>query len=119
MLDFYAQERTDGCDPSRAQDTLLIQWGTFDWGDGEHFEVDMTRQVVLPGVVDDDAIWQLHLTYRFTASPGLSGLGSGERWCASPSELPVLERFMAISPVTTALAGRLDATVELLFECAG
>ena len=119
MLDFYAQERADGFDPSREQDMLLFQWGTFDWGRGEHFELDMTRQVVLPDEVDDDAIWQLHLTYRFAVSPGLSGLGSGDKWCASPSELAGLERYIASSPVTEALAGRLDASVEVLFECAG
>jgi hypothetical protein len=98
---------------------LLFQWGTFDWGRGEHFEVDMTRQVILPDEVDDEAICQLHVTYRFSASPALNALGSGDRWCTSPSDLPGLERYIATSPVTAALAGRLDASVEVLFEGAG
>ena len=45
--------------------------GTYDWGSGDHFELDLTRQVILPDEEDDDAIWQLHLTYRFSPSDEL------------------------------------------------
>jgi len=99
MLDFYAQERADGCDAACDQDMLLFQWGTYDWGHGAHFELDVTRQVILPDEIDD-AIWQLHLTYRFDVSPLLTGLGSGNKWCASPSELAAFGRYIASLPVT-------------------
>ena len=119
MIEFYAEERANGCDPARNQDMLLFQWGTYDWGHGRRFELDIVRQVIVPDESDDDAIWQLHLTYRFGVSALLVGLGSGDKWCGSPSELATFERYIANSPVTAALAGRLDAEVEVLYECAG
>jgi hypothetical protein len=47
MLDFYAQERSDGSDPSRDQDMLFFQWSTFDWGRGEHFELDIAGSIIV------------------------------------------------------------------------
>ena len=67
LIDFYASIRADGCEPDADQDMLLFQWGTYDWGDGEHFEIDLVRQVIVPDEADDDAIWQLHLTYHLAA----------------------------------------------------
>ena len=84
MLRFYAEHRAAGCELSADEDMLLHQWGTYDWGEGRHFEFDITRQVMLPGEVDDDAIWQLNLTYRFPPTADLVSLGSDNRWCGAP-----------------------------------
>ena len=32
------------------QDMLLFQYGVFDWGQGERFELDLTRQFIRPVV---------------------------------------------------------------------
>jgi hypothetical protein len=32
---------------------LLFQWGTYDWGTGEHFGFNLTRQLIGEGRVDD------------------------------------------------------------------
>lgn len=118
MIDFYLGERADGCDGSE-QDMLLFQWGTYDWGNGKHFEVDMVRQVILPDQVDDDAIWQLHLTYRAAPSPARTALGSGNRWCSSRSEVAEFESFLRCAPATTVIAAAIGATTSTMFECAG
>lgn len=60
LIDFYANVRADGCDPEADEDMLLFQWGTYDWGEGERFEIDLVRQVMV-----NEAIWQLHLTYPY------------------------------------------------------
>ena len=26
---------------------LLYQWGTYDWGEGKYFQIDITRQFIL------------------------------------------------------------------------
>lgn len=31
---------------------LLFQWGTYDWGHGPHFEVDLTRELIRHGAED-------------------------------------------------------------------
>ncbi len=56
MIQFYAHERADDCDVTRDHDMLLFQWGTYGWGQGEKFEIDVVHQVVLPDESDDDAL---------------------------------------------------------------
>lgn len=119
MIRFYAQERANDCDVTRDEDMLLFQWGSYDWGQGEKFEIDVVRQVVLPDESDDEAIWQLHLTYRYPVTDGLRALGAGDRWCAAPSDLTDFERYVSALPLNAAVAARVDADVEILFECAG
>ena len=62
-------------------DGLLIQYGTYDWGEGEHFELDFTRQFTY---YDSDGEYlemaQLHCTLFFAASERLRALGSDEKW---------------------------------------
>jgi hypothetical protein len=87
MLTFYRDERASGCNVDDDADMLLFQWGIYDWGNGEHLEIDIARQVMIPGKEDDDAIWQLHLTYRCRPNSSDRDLGSGNEWCSSPDEL--------------------------------
>jgi hypothetical protein len=119
LIDFYANVRADGCDLDADQDMLLFQWGTYDWGEGEHFEIDLVRQVMMPDEEDDDAIWQLHLTYRYRASAEFALLGSGNRWCPSPSEASHFAGFVLSSlPVGQGIAVG-GARPMITFECAG
>jgi hypothetical protein len=46
MLQFYQNERVDGTRLDEGGDMLLFQWGKHDWGDGEHFEINITRQLI-------------------------------------------------------------------------
>ncbi len=119
MLAFYVNERADGCHVDDDSDMLLFQWGTYDWGGGRRFEVDITRQIVLPDEEDDDAIWQLHLTYRFAPTHDLEGHGAGDRWCHAPAELPAFREFIASTGAFRALAQRPPVDVELNWERAG
>jgi hypothetical protein len=90
---------------------LLFQWGTRDWGKGEAFEYNLTRQLT-PG--DDDAdIWQLRLTFRFAPSPERRALGAGNQWCHSPAELAGLRSFVRGSAAFAAV-GQLGADKVLL-----
>lgn len=46
---------------------LLFEWGTFDWGDGPRFEVDITRHFIF-GEGEDENIWQLWIKCQFAPS---------------------------------------------------
>ena len=118
MCSYYRDLRSDDVDLEHQGDMLLFQWGTYDWGRGKHFKVDITRQLIRGGG-DDENIWQLHLTYYFLPSDALSALGSGNRWCKTPSELPAFEVFLAGHPAMEALGSREDGQVNLGYECAG
>jgi hypothetical protein len=113
MLAFYASVPATDCGGPDG-DMLLFQWGTYDWGDGRHFELNITRQFIVQGLEDDDAISQLSLTYRFTPNPELDALADGNRWCHGLSELPSFNAFVLSSPACVSCANVPIAGVELV-----
>src|SRR5262245_31541706 len=73
------------------------QWGTYDWGEGESFEFDITRQLIL-GAGEDENIFQLSLTFKFQPTVKLRQLGDGNRWCRSLEEVEEFRSFINSSP---------------------
>lgn len=119
VLEFYRTTRFDT--PSIGNpDMLLFQWGTYDWGDGQHFELDLTRQLIWPSSEEDDEdeIWQLSLTFKFQPPDELRALGSGDRWCEDLSEIEEFEKYIQTSSVLRAVASRIGPLVELSFGSA-
>jgi hypothetical protein len=62
-------------------DMLLAQYGTYDWGEGAYFEVDLARQFVYT-LEDGEQGWmaQLRCVFRYEPSPYLRELGDGSLW---------------------------------------
>lgn len=119
MLRFYEVERVEGCDIDADGDMLLFQWGTSDWGEGPEFELDLTRQVIFPDEEDDDAIWQLHLTYHYRPTIEMRALGADDRWCSAPADLPGFREFISASNPYQLLRFQPAAKVSAFYECAG
>lgn len=101
-------------------DMLLFQWGTYDWGEGEHFELDVTRQLIWPSTSeeDDEEMWQLSLTFRFEPSAELRALGSGSKWCEQPSKLTDLRKYIAATQAFQGVSTRKPKQVDLHFGSA-
>ena len=118
MLEFYGDVRTRDCDIARDGDMLLFQWGTYDWGQGEHFSFDITRQLIV-GPGEDEDIWQLSLAFKFPPEDGLRALDSGNRWCAAPHQLEEFADFLHSTPAYATVANRSDANVVLKYHCPG
>lgn len=112
MFDFYQSVKPVGCD-SESADTLLFQWGTYDWGTGRHFALNITRQFIEDSRQDDDAISQLSLTFRFDPSAELEALRDGNRWCDGSNEVVAFRDFALSSAPCIAVADRAAAAVEL------
>ena len=94
MLDFYANIRADNCEADDG-DMLLFEWGTYNWGDGLSFQLNIARQFITQGEDEDDsAILQLSFTFHFNPSAQFDALQSGNRWCSSPDELRGFEAFI-------------------------
>lgn len=74
-------------------DMCLFQWGAYDWGEGQHFECDFTRQFVLHDTDGDyDHMEQLSLALLFDADDSdLAKLGSGDLWSGDDLEKWVQE----------------------------
>jgi hypothetical protein len=119
MLAFYRDERAEGCRFERDADMHLYEWGTDNWGAGEFFELSITRQLIHDGSGEDEGVWQLGLTFKFSPTHPLRALRNGDRWCHDLGELEEFERFLRASEAFQAVAGVVPATVELRYGCAG
>lgn len=118
LTDFYRSQRADDVELAIDGDMLLFQWGTHDWGDGDHFELDLTRQLTL-AEADDEDMWQLSLTYLFAASDELNALGMQEKWCFHPDELDDLVLLIQTSAPFGLLKDTRAAKVRLSFGNVG
>jgi hypothetical protein len=103
MLSFYESVLPTGCTIENG-DMLLFQWGTYDWGDGPQFEVNITRQFIELEAEDDHSISQLQLTFKFPPDKDTDVLGDGNRWCNSQSEIALLREFISFNPAFLAKA---------------
>jgi hypothetical protein len=93
-LSFYREVPADGLDESEDSDMLLYQWGVFDFGRGEHFKFDITRQFITAKGEDDDALSQFRITAYFVPTAEMRQLQASNRWCESKGELGEFEAFI-------------------------
>jgi hypothetical protein len=111
MLDFYAEERAEGCcSVDEDGDMLLYQWGTYDWGHGEHFELNLTRQFILPG---EHEPYQLSMTLMFEPTDESRQLDAGNRWCPSPDHLAEFRSFICQSAPHALLGARVSPHIAV------
>ena len=81
FLEFYATVRAADLSPAPESDMLLFQYGVYDWGAGELFELDIARQFIAAVPNDDDAISQLHCTTMFVPTSDLMAIQPWNVWC--------------------------------------
>jgi hypothetical protein len=116
MVGWYLVERADDVIPDASGDTLLFQWGTYDWGDGPSLQYDLTRQLIVePGAGDED-IWQLAVTLHYAPSDAADAIGAGNRWCEGLEEVDGLRRFIEASKATAFVRSVTPLRVEVRFE---
>ena len=118
MMSFYREIRATDCDVAEDGDMLLYQWGTYDWGEGRWFELNITRQFI-PSGGDDEDIFQLSVTARYPPSTELDAFKSGNRWASSPDDLAEFESFIRSSEPMKALKDKPAARVVISYEPAG
>jgi hypothetical protein len=92
-----AMERVTDVSPGEYADLLLAQYGTYDWGDGEHFELDITRQLSF----DDDHgeyshMTQLSCTFHFRPDDELRALGANSLWSGAGSNDEFFEKALEL-----------------------
>ena len=120
FFDFYRDLRPRGRVFERHWEAnrLLVQWNIYDWGAGENFYFNLTRNLIL---ADDDAedepTWQLRLTFEFEPKNDLRALGRGDKWAGPLSQLPDFRAYVYRSPVfTTCNKHQIHRTTVLQFE---
>jgi hypothetical protein len=119
MLDFYREHRPAECAQMPDGDMLLFQWGTYDWGEGEHFQLDLTRQLIVSDEAEDEDIWQLSLTFLFDPVDDLRALGAGNEWCQSPHALEQFRARVCGSTAFVVCGTHKILRTTLHYACAG
>ena len=121
VFDFYRDMRPQGrvFEQHEDADMLLFQWGTNDWGRGEHFAFNLTRQLVTCEDAEDEDIWQLRLTFKFEPDNELRALSRGDNWCGSLTELPEFREYVHRSAAFTACNERQIRRTLLDYSIAG
>ncbi|CAN5900069.1 hypothetical protein BH23ACT12_BH23ACT12_12560 [soil metagenome] len=115
MLRYYAEVRVNGCNPADDDDMLLLDWGSYDWGQGRAYEIDLSRQVLLPGRTDESVV-QLHVVCRFPNTGDLAKIPVGNDWWGSPG---TVDEFAEVLKGNVAVAAAADAqplSVEIYLE---
>jgi hypothetical protein len=114
FFDFYRDLRPHGgvFEQHEDADMLLFQWGSYDWGRGEHFSFNLTRQLIVSEDAEDEDIWQLSLTFEFEPHNELRALGRGDQWCHSLLKLPEFREYVYRSAAfTTCTKHQIQRTV--------
>jgi hypothetical protein len=105
MFSFYDNVAAAKCEEPEA-DMLLCQWGTYDWGDGSHFDISLVRQFYeRHNVHEQGLISQLHLTFRYEPSAVFDAIRANNFWCSEHDEL---EAFVERCHATAAFEAVAD-----------
>jgi hypothetical protein len=97
FLGFYRDERADGCALEDDSDSLLFEWGVVDWGEAEHFELSLIRQLTFGTGMPKT--WQLKLTYAYEPTQIFRALGEGNCCCSAPEGLTEFRDAVELSEV--------------------
>jgi len=95
VIHFFEQEAAVGLADDPNADMLFFEWGVYDWGQGAHFQISMTRQFIIAGEQDDDAISQLRLVLYHPPTPEAQALKVGNFRCDRKVDTPHLRAFVA------------------------
>lgn len=110
FIDFHQTQRFAGLAEPPDGDMLLFQYGCYDWGEGERFELDITRQFAERRSHD---LSQLHLTFLAPPDASLRALGAGEVWSCDCADLAAFRAKVQASDATAALQARPQVDREL------
>lgn len=81
MRRFAAEPVHDIAPLEEESDGILAQYGTYDWGEGEHFEIEFVRQFAFnDGDGEYDYMSQLHCQFLFEPTHELRALGADDLW---------------------------------------
>jgi len=116
MLQFYLDERVSHCLLDEDGDLLLFQWGSYDWGQGEHFELNISRQLMTAAGDGIEQMRQLSLTFRYPPSPQWKTVGEGNLWCDTPEDVQAFARSIQNCRAMKLATQQQPAAVDLTFD---
>lgn len=115
-LEFFREVPFSGLGRGQDSDMLLFQWGIFNWGKGEHFELNITRQFIESGSMGDDGMSQLRLTAYFAPTQALRAIRVSNRWCETRNDLENFAKYIATSEAYLAVQNAKPTEVQLTWH---
>jgi hypothetical protein len=116
MIAFYRTVCYPMCWRLLEGDMLLCQWGIYDWGKGEKFEFDLTRQFISFGGLVDNSMSQMHLTFRFAVTNELQSIPADNRWFRKRAELHAFRSFALAEHLVAQIQPHHPQEIELRWE---
>ena len=114
IISKYIESRLAKTDLANDGDMLLFQWGAYDWGNGLHSSIDLTRQTMVTSW-GQDVISQLRCNYMFDSSV-LSGINPGNIWCHQPKDAQGFLTIIETHPAYIAALGGTVIDVECIIS---
>jgi len=115
-IDSYREKRAWWLSSGPDSDMLLFQWGTYDRGDGNYFQVDLVRQFVHRNFTSDPPLSQLHATTFFEEAKDLTELGASDFWCESRDTLGAFHESIVATPVYVGMLDEHPIRSEIRWE---
>ncbi len=99
-------------------DMLLFQYGTYDWGQGEHFQINLTRQLI--GMHDEeeeqeDHMYQLQVTLSYKPAD-FASVESFNKWSSDCSTLDEFKEIILTSAGYQAALNHLPVKLEIMTD---
>ena len=92
MMAFYREVPVTGISPP-PDDSLKFAWGVRYRGEGDHFEINLSRVATTRRVDAPPIVREFELTYRLTPTTDLRSIPANEIWAYKRVELPDLLRI--------------------------
>ncbi len=119
MCDFYSTVKFDWAAPDEDDgDMLLFQYGSYDWGEGKNFELNLTRQVMQASDDDDEKIFQLGLTFAYESGP-FAKIKSFNQWSSDSEDLEEFQEMIKASKGFVAASKASPTKIKIDAETAG
>lgn len=110
-ISFYLSKRVYNTKMEANGDMLLYQWGTYDWGKGKFFQVDITRQIIVP-----DSMHQMSTTVYFESNGVTDKIGSGNKWCEDLEDVESFKQFIDDHQITKKLEGQIQLKSSVVYS---
>ena len=116
IIQFYVEKPATALAEDDLSDMLLFQYGCYDWGQGERFEIDVTRQFIAADECDDDALSQLHFTMYYEPDDILRDIGRHNQWCQNRDGVAAFRAMVLGSPAVTIVAERQPVDIKIAWD---
>jgi hypothetical protein len=113
MIAFYRTVYYPMCWRLMDGDMLLCQWGIYDWGKGEKFDFNLTRQFISFGGLVDNSMSQMRLTFRFAVTRELQSIPKANRWFQNQAEVHAFRSFALADQLVAQMQSHHPQEIEL------